>query len=116
MLDATASAPYSGWSSSYCIGSLLLQLQSVLFDERAAVFDRITLSRALALAQAYACPCGHRPGCVKPRFPTADEIRAGRARVTVSQPVASCLPEPPAPAAPGPPRSSAAQERPRLLC
>lgn len=74
MLDAAGSAPYSGWSSSYCIGSLLLQLQSSLFDRRAAVFDQLPSATALRLASAYACQCGHRPGCAKPSLPTSADL------------------------------------------
>eukprot|EP00429_Kryptoperidinium_foliaceum_P035273 CAMPEP_0176181130 /NCGR_PEP_ID=MMETSP0120_2-20121206/92809_1 /TAXON_ID=160619 /ORGANISM="Kryptoperidinium foliaceum, Strain CCMP 1326" /LENGTH=907 /DNA_ID=CAMNT_0017519351 /DNA_START=35 /DNA_END=2758 /DNA_ORIENTATION=- len=72
--DGGAAAPYSGWSSSYCIASLLLQLQSALFDERAAVYDEVSAGSALRLAGAYACPCGHRPGCVKPPLPTEAQL------------------------------------------
>jgi len=86
MLDAAASAPHSGWSSSYCIGSVLLQLQSVLFDERAMVADHVTLDQALLLASSYACPCGHNPGCAKPAFPTQAALTSIAGRKLVTRP------------------------------
>jgi len=91
MLDAGSSAPYSGWSSSYCISSMLLQLQSVLFDERAAVFDQIPLATALHDASGYACPCGHHPGCVKPCFPTGTGLQKAGAHKVVSRPFLGSL-------------------------
>mmetsp|Transcript_64770 Transcript_64770/g.163045 ORF Transcript_64770/g.163045 Transcript_64770/m.163045 type:complete len:928 (+) Transcript_64770:100-2883(+) len=86
MLDASSTAPYSGWSSSYGVASILMQLQSVLFDERAAVFDRLTLDHAIRRASMYACPCGHTPGCTKPGFPTQADFVAAAGRKVVTRP------------------------------
>jgi len=78
LLEANASRPYSGWSSSYCVGSLLLQLQSTLFDERATIGD---VTRALTAAQQHVCRCGHNGGQPKPPFPTLEMLQAQRCTV-----------------------------------
>jgi hypothetical protein len=91
MLETSTSA-YSGWSSSYSIGSLLLQMQSTLFDERALVEGQggITVDTALNLARACVCRCGHLGTCVKPPFPNLETLRA-KPSVVVARPALAQL-------------------------
>eukprot|EP00930_Biecheleria_cincta_P025422 TRINITY_DN18106_c0_g2_i1.p1 TRINITY_DN18106_c0_g2~~TRINITY_DN18106_c0_g2_i1.p1 ORF type:complete len:885 (-),score=179.75 TRINITY_DN18106_c0_g2_i1:871-3447(-) len=85
LLEPGSTTAYGGWSSSYCAGSLLLQLQSVLFDERALVTDSLTLPQALAAASDFACPCGHKAACPHPAFPTDAEFQVRRTKVVQRQ-------------------------------
>lgn len=86
MLEVGVVTPYGGWSSSYSASSILLQLQSVLFDERACLYDRITLEQALTAAEELSCSCGHCFRNAKPAFSNASEIRASKLK-TVRRPV-----------------------------
>lgn len=80
LLEANASRPYSGWSSSYCVSSLLLQLQSTLFDERGMVGN---IPLAVRSAQEYVCRCGHTARHPKPAFPAMEDLRTKRSKVVV---------------------------------
>jgi ubiquitin-protein ligase/stress response protein SCP2 len=86
MLETGAVTRYGGWSSSYSASSILLQLQSVLFDERACLYDRVTLEEALTAAEELQCSCGHCFRSAKPAFSNASEIRTSKLK-TISRPI-----------------------------
>eukprot|EP01105_Mastigella_eilhardi_P007737 TRINITY_DN193_c0_g3_i1.p1 TRINITY_DN193_c0_g3~~TRINITY_DN193_c0_g3_i1.p1 ORF type:complete len:1469 (+),score=409.40 TRINITY_DN193_c0_g3_i1:565-4407(+) len=67
------SRPYTGWSSSYSVFSILLQLQSFLFEEASTAPADVT--RALETARRFRCArCGHTMADPKPPFPSADAV------------------------------------------
>lgn len=104
LLEVGKAEPYSGWSSSYCIGSLLLQVQSSLFDEKAGVYHEFSVADALRLAGRYTCSCGHADARPKPAFPTAEDFCRARHSKRISKlPLRRLVPAVPVVAAPAKP-------------
>ncbi|KAK6360330.1 hypothetical protein TWF730_006476 [Orbilia blumenaviensis] len=77
--DTTVDGEYKGWSQSYSVRSILMQLEVFLTDEKELVNSRLgTLEQAKRDAEVFKCrTCG---SCVDngrkvwPRFPTVKEV------------------------------------------
>jgi len=68
---------YTGWSSAYSIHSILVQLQSFLFDDEMHYASyKVTLADAIKAANAFKChSCSHNiDGKIWPAFPTLEEL------------------------------------------
>jgi len=59
MSEETAGTPYRGWSKAYTVSSLLVQLQSFLFDLETGYLTKGDKDRMRKTALAYSCTCGH---------------------------------------------------------
>jgi len=69
MSEETEKTPYRGWSSAYTVSSLLVQLQSFLFENNASKWSR---DEMFSDAQQLVCSCGHAPkrGVIHPEITT----------------------------------------------
>jgi len=103
--DEQKSRPYTGWTASYSVLSVLLQLQAFLLDPDFT--SSVTANRPSAItcsnaANRYQCPkCGHQgnKNCF-PRFPTKKELEtAQKEKIEIVKPInlASLIGKEPAP-------------------
>ncbi|EPS45064.1 hypothetical protein H072_987 [Dactylellina haptotyla CBS 200.50] len=76
MLDESVDGEYKGWSQSYSVRSILMQLEAFLTDSKELNNFRLgTMEQAKADAQFYHCQkCGGRRGSPWPAFPTAEAV------------------------------------------
>ncbi|KAF3905855.1 hypothetical protein AA313_de0207750 [Arthrobotrys entomopaga] len=76
MLDESVDVEYKGWSQSYSVRSILMQLEAFLTDPKELTNVRLgNLEQAKADATFYHCQkCGHRRGSPWPAFPTAEAV------------------------------------------
>ncbi|KAK6504829.1 hypothetical protein TWF481_006766 [Arthrobotrys musiformis] len=76
MLDESIDGEYKGWSQSYSVRSILMQLEAFLTDERELVNARLgTLGDARRDAGVFECgKCGSCVGKLWPGFPSAEEV------------------------------------------
>lgn len=75
--------PYTGWTYAYTVHSILLQLQSFLFDE--ANNDPESIRKARESARKYTCPTtGHTMDNPFPVFPTDTEIEEAKKKYGIS--------------------------------
>ncbi|RUS23391.1 TerD domain-containing protein [Endogone sp. FLAS-F59071] len=68
---------WSGWSSSYTVRGVLMQLQAYLFDEKLlyAVAEHGTMERSVKTARQFRCGrCGHANNEPFPVLPTKEEL------------------------------------------
>jgi ubiquitin-protein ligase/Mg-chelatase subunit ChlD len=59
MSEETIGSPYRGWSKAYTVSSLLVQLQSFLFDIESGYLTVRSRKRMWDKAMSYSCLCGH---------------------------------------------------------
>ncbi|RVD82337.1 uncharacterized protein DFL_006765 [Arthrobotrys flagrans] len=82
MLDESIDGEYKGWSQSYSVRSILMQLEAFLTDEKELVNVRLgTLDDARRDAGVFKCgKCGSRGGKPWPGFPSEEEVKRKVAR------------------------------------
>eukprot|EP01125_Pyxidicula_operculata_P013392 TRINITY_DN443_c0_g1_i1.p1 TRINITY_DN443_c0_g1~~TRINITY_DN443_c0_g1_i1.p1 ORF type:complete len:1172 (+),score=270.57 TRINITY_DN443_c0_g1_i1:16-3531(+) len=69
MTDGISSGPYTGWSSAYTIQSILVQLQSFLFDENLDDIDPSDIELAVRGCKEFKCTdCEHIPNRPWPKI------------------------------------------------
>jgi len=101
LLEKMGDFPYSGWTSSYSVLTILVQLQSYLLDD--TLLDQATMPQAHADANRYECDqCPHKPGHPYPLPATGDAcplIKVTKPAVQLSQ-MTQPVPKKPAPSPP----------------
>jgi ubiquitin-protein ligase/Mg-chelatase subunit ChlD len=78
MSTETANTPYRGWTSAYTISSLLVQLESFLFEaaETRGSYGIDTMTRS---ARNFRCSCGHHVGSMVPEITLSGAVAEEKA-------------------------------------
>eukprot|EP01127_Copromyxa_protea_P009055 TRINITY_DN2105_c0_g1_i3.p1 TRINITY_DN2105_c0_g1~~TRINITY_DN2105_c0_g1_i3.p1 ORF type:complete len:1094 (+),score=237.25 TRINITY_DN2105_c0_g1_i3:915-4196(+) len=83
-------AAYKGWSSSYSVASILLQLEAFLLDPEfigTITANRPSINTCISQAKQFKCSCGHNHAKPFPNFPTKEEIAmALKVKIEVTKP------------------------------